>query len=47
MNWRDLVWIDLQNGLAIFGGTDEVPDAVKQTICDTLQNLPDAPERKN
>ena len=26
--------------------TDEVPDAVKQTICDTLQNLPDAPERK-
>ena len=26
--------------------TDEVPDAVKQTVCDTLQNLPDAPERK-
>ena len=23
--------------------TDEVPDEVKQTICDTLQNLPDAP----
>ena len=23
--------------------TNEVPDAVKQTICDTLQNLPDAP----
>lgn len=26
--------------------TDEVPDAVKQTICYTLQNLPDAPENK-
>ena len=26
--------------------TDEVPDAVKQTVRDTLQNLPDAPEKK-
>lgn len=34
------------NGLAIFGERMRCRDAVKQTICDTLQNLPEHQREK-